>query len=47
MKCILVSTRTDNAAQKLYKKALGAEEAVVIKDLYSHDEVIMISRALS
>lgn len=47
LKAILVSTRTDNAAQALYKKALHAEEVAVIKNLYSHDEVIMISRVLS
>jgi ribosomal protein S18 acetylase RimI-like enzyme len=47
LKAILVSTRTDNAAQALYKKALDAEEVAVIKNLYSHDEVIMISRVLS
>lgn len=47
LKAILVSTRTDNAAQALYKKALNAEEVAVIKNLYSHDEVIMISRMLS
>lgn len=43
LKAILVSTRTDNAAQALYKKALHAEEVAVIKNLYSHDEVIMES----
>lgn len=47
LKAILISTRTDNAAQALYKKALNAEEVTVIKNLYSHDEVIMISRVLS
>ncbi len=47
LKTILISTRTDNAAQVLYKKALNAEEVAVIKNLYSHDEVIMISRVLS
>jgi ribosomal protein S18 acetylase RimI-like enzyme len=47
LKAILVSTRTDNAAQALYKKALNAEEVTVIKNLYSHDEVILISRVLS
>ncbi|KTC87162.1 hypothetical protein Ldro_1834 [Legionella drozanskii LLAP-1] len=47
LKAILVSTRTDNSAQALYKKALGAEQVAVIKDLYSHDEVIMIANVLS
>ena len=47
LKAILVSTQTDNTAQVLYKKALAAQEVAVIKNLYSHDEVIMISRVLS
>ncbi|WP_287008170.1 GNAT family N-acetyltransferase [Legionella sp.] len=47
LKAILVSTRTDNSAQALYKKVLGAEQVAVIKDLYSHDEVIMIANVLS
>ena len=41
LKTVLVTTRADNKAQKLYKKALGAQVVSVIKDLYSHDEVIM------
>ncbi|MGH1439362.1 MAG: GNAT family N-acetyltransferase [Cellvibrionaceae bacterium] len=44
IKHILVSTRSDNSAQKLYKKVLGAKIECTITDLYSHDEVIMISR---
>jgi hypothetical protein len=44
LKAILISTRTDNAAKALYKKALGAEEIAVIKDLYSADEAILIVR---
>ena len=44
LKAVMVSTRLDNAAQELYKKALGAEVVAVINDLYSHDEVIMVAR---
>jgi ribosomal protein S18 acetylase RimI-like enzyme len=44
LKAVLVSTRTDNAAKALYKKALGAEEVALIKDLYSADEAILIAR---
>jgi ribosomal protein S18 acetylase RimI-like enzyme len=44
LKTILVTTRTDNSAQILYKNALGAEIKATIKDLYSHDEVIMVAK---
>lgn len=44
IKHILVTTRADNFAQKLYKKILHAEVEVTISNLYSADEVIMISR---
>lgn len=43
VKNILVSTRTDNTAQKLYQSALGATVQVVIPNLYSADEVIMVA----
>jgi ribosomal protein S18 acetylase RimI-like enzyme len=43
LKAILVTTRTDNQAKALYKKVLKAKEIAVIKDLYSHDEVIMLA----
>jgi hypothetical protein len=46
LKAILVSTRVDNKAQELYKKALGAEVISVIKDLYSHDEVILMAKGI-
>jgi hypothetical protein len=39
-----VTTRTDNHAQRLYRKALGATPEAVIQDLYSADEVIMVAR---
>ena len=44
LKAILISTRTNNAAKALYKKALGAEEIALIQDLYSADEAILIAR---
>ncbi len=43
LKAILISTRTDNKAKALYEKVLGAKEIVVIKDLYSNDEVLMLA----
>ena len=44
LNAVLVSTRTDNQAQRLYRKALGAEVAATIPSLYSADEVIMVAR---
>ncbi len=44
LKHILVSTRTDNEAQKLYKKVLNAYPESVISNLFSADEVIMLAR---
>ena len=44
IKHVLISTRTDNFAQKLYKETLGAEPEYIIKNLYSADEVFMIAR---
>lgn len=44
IKHILISTRTDNDAQKLYKKVLNAKSEVIIGNLFSADEVLMISR---
>ena len=43
LKAIFVTTRTDNLARSLYEKVLKAKEIAVIKDLYSHDEVIMLA----
>lgn len=43
LKSVLVSTRTDNAAAKLYETVLGAKKVAEIKALYSHDEVIMLA----
>ena len=47
IKHIIVTTRTDNAAQKLYKETLGVEVESTISDLYSADEVLMIARNFS
>ena len=44
IEAIMVTTRADNYAQRLYRDALGAEVECTIKDLYSADEVIMIAR---
>lgn len=44
LKSILISTRSDNHAQSLYKKVLGAQVITTIKDLYSADEVLMLQR---
>jgi ribosomal protein S18 acetylase RimI-like enzyme len=43
LKAILVTTRTDNQAKSLYEKVLKAKEIAIIKDLYSHDEAIMLA----
>ena len=44
LKAVFVSTRSDNGAQKLYRKALGAEVVATISSLYSGDEVLMVAR---
>ena len=44
LKHIIVTTRADNYAQKLYKKTLNVETEATIADLYSADEVFMIRR---
>jgi ribosomal protein S18 acetylase RimI-like enzyme len=44
LKHIIVTTRVDNYAQRLYRQTLCAEIECTIKDLYSADEVIMIAR---
>lgn len=47
LKHILVTTRSDNFAQQLYKETLGAEIETTISNLYSADEVLMIARNVS
>lgn len=44
LKHILVTTRADNLAQRLYKDVLGAKVEATLANLYSEDEVIMIAR---
>jgi ribosomal protein S18 acetylase RimI-like enzyme len=44
VKAVLITTRSDNDAQRLYRKALGAEVEATISNLYSGDEVIMVAR---
>jgi ribosomal protein S18 acetylase RimI-like enzyme len=44
LKAIEVTTGTENKAQNLYKKILGAEPECVIKNLFRGDEVIMVAR---
>lgn len=46
LRAVMVTTRSDNAAQNLYRKLLGVEVSATISDLYSHDEVIMVSREI-
>jgi len=43
IKGVMVTTRTDNVAQRIYASTLGAETKAVIPDLYSADEAIMIA----
>ena len=47
LKHVLVTTRADNHAQKLYRSTLGAEVETTISDLYSADEVLMIARNIA
>ena len=44
IKHIIVTTRSDNYAQKIYQKTVGAKVETTIKNLYSADEVLMIAR---
>jgi ribosomal protein S18 acetylase RimI-like enzyme len=44
LKHVIVNTRADNHAQRLYKSALDAEVVATIADLYSADEVFMLAR---
>jgi ribosomal protein S18 acetylase RimI-like enzyme len=41
---VLVTTRADNQAQRLYQMVLGANAEAKIPRLYSANEVVMISR---
>ncbi len=45
IKVVEVTTSTENKAQKLYEKALGAKVEAVVKNLFhGQDEVIMVAR---
>lgn len=41
---IIVGTRTDNEAQRLYKKTLDAEPAAIIENYASGNELFLVSR---
>ena len=44
IRSILVTTRSDNHAQKLYSNILGAKVVATICNLFSADEVLMLAR---
>ena len=44
LKHIVVTTKDDNHAKKLYRNTLGAEVEATISNLYSADEVFMVAR---
>lgn len=44
LKAVEVTTGTENKAQSLYKKTLGAEVECIVKNLFRGDEVIMVAR---
>ena len=44
LKHVIVSTRADNQAQRLYEKELAAVVEATITNLYSADEVFMVAR---
>ncbi len=47
LKHVLVTTRTNNEAQKIYRETLNASVVTTIPDLFSSAEVIMLSRNIS
>jgi ribosomal protein S18 acetylase RimI-like enzyme len=47
LKHVLVSTRDDNPAKQLYANTLNAKAEYTISNLYSADEVMMISRNIN
>lgn len=44
LKSMLVTTRADNAAQRLYRRVLDTEVGATVAGLYSADEVLMVVR---
>jgi len=47
LKHIVVTTRADNQAQKLYQNVLNAKVEAIISNLYSADEAYMVARDVS
>lgn len=47
LKHLLVTTRDDNPAQQLYAKTINATVECTIRNLFSADEVLMISRNIT
>jgi len=47
LKHVLVTTRTDNNAEEIYRETLNASVETTISDLFSADEVIMMARDIS
>jgi ribosomal protein S18 acetylase RimI-like enzyme len=44
LKHIIVNTRSDNYAQKLYQKTLGAEVVAKVSGIFTADEVYMVAK---
>lgn len=44
LKAILISTRHDNKAVRLYRRTVGAEIVATVPGLYSADEVILLAK---
>jgi hypothetical protein len=44
LKLVEILTGTENKAQRLYAKTLGAESVAIIPDLYRSDERVMVAR---
>jgi ribosomal protein S18 acetylase RimI-like enzyme len=43
LRAVMVTTRSDNEAQRLYRRVLGAEIEATLKNLFAADEVVMIA----
>lgn len=43
LRSVMVTTRSDNEAQRLYRRVLGAEIEATLKNLFAADEVVMIA----
>ncbi len=42
---VLITTRSDNQAQRLYQRVLGAEVVATVPSLFSGNELLMLARA--